>query len=197
VNLPRPADNVLAEIVAVGTVQEVACAVALAHLGAVMGLPAQQGPPLDASPLLSAKVPRLDALLLLRRLTEERPPGRLRIGLTDRDLYLPVFTHVFGEADVGGGVAIASTYRLRADAAAPHLVYQRLAKVACHEAGHALGLRHCSHPGCVMHFVGSLSALDCLALSFCEECVRSLSVGRALLVEKGSPNTQSGRQKDA
>ena len=183
--------DVPAEVVPVGSVHEVACAVVVAHLGAVVGLPARPGP---ALPLDPAAGPRVDATALIRLLAEERPPDRLRVGVTDLDLSLPVFTHLYGEADVGGGVAVASLYRLQADAAPRHLVYQRLAKVACHEAGHALGLRHCNRPGCLMRFAGRLEALDRLALAFCDDCAAALAVGRALLAE-ARRDGGSGRQE--
>jgi archaemetzincin len=108
-----------AEVVAVGAVHEVACAVVVAHLGIVIGLPARRGPALTDAALHTDGGRQIDAALLIRRLAENRPPDRLRVGVTELDLCLPVFTHLYGEARVGGGVAVASIYRLRGDAAPP------------------------------------------------------------------------------
>jgi archaemetzincin len=166
----------LAEVVAVGGFYEVACAVVAAHLRVVMELPARLGPPLSdiALPPARGRHP-YDASQLTLRLAEQRPPNLLRVGVTDLDLCLPVFAHVYGEAEVGGGVAVVSMHRLRTEAAAQPVVFQRLAKVACHE-----------RLDCLMRFAGRLELLDRLGLAFCEDCATALTVQRSLLA-RGLP----------
>ena len=60
-----------------------------------------------------------------------RSPEKV-LGITDVDLFIPVLTFVFGEAQVGGSAAVVSTARLRLtydDRPAPHgLVEGRLVK---------------------------------------------------------------------
>ncbi|HHE73778.1 MAG TPA: zinc metallopeptidase, partial [Desulfobacteraceae bacterium] len=93
------------------------------------------------------------------------------IGILDVDLFVPVFTHVFGEARQGGRVALISIFRLREnpmdtinDSA---VALERAAKVALHELCHLYDLTHCENRQCLMHFSGSLSDLDQIPLSFC------------------------------
>lgn len=175
----------LAEVIAVGEVDEVAVAVVVAHLRTMMALPTRVGPCWRDSSLPSkaTSIP-YDAELLTRRLAEDRLPNQVRLGVTELDLRSPIFSHVYGEAEIGGGVAVVSIYRLRGDAAPRATVYSRLAKVACHEVGHALGLRHCSRSDCLMCFVARLGALDRLVLEFCADCRAGLSVGKALIANR-------------
>ena len=96
------------------------------------------------------------------------------IGILDVDLFVPVFTHVFGEARQGGRVALISIFRLREnpmdtinDSA---IALERAAKVALHELCHLYDLTHCESRQCLMHFSGNLSDLDQIPLSFCRYC---------------------------
>jgi archaemetzincin len=72
-------------------------------------------------------------------------PAERRIGIATVDLFLPVFTHVFGTAQLGGNVGVASLYRLRPEyAGAPQDIgrmRERLAKEVLHELGHTFRSR--------------------------------------------------------
>jgi archaemetzincin len=96
------------------------------------------------------------------------------VGILSVDLFLPVFTHVFGEARQGGKVALVSTFRLGgnpSELATPHsLVLERTAKVALHEACHLYDLTHCENHHCLMYFSGNLEELDDIPFSFCRYC---------------------------
>jgi archaemetzincin len=112
---------------------------------------------------------------LLRLLLAARPAEAARIvGLVDLDLFIPVLTYVFGEAQLGGTAAVVSTYRLRepwALGGAPRpLVEARFTKTVLHELGHTMGLRHCMDPRCVMASASGLELLDDKAAAFCLEC---------------------------
>ena len=98
------------------------------------------------------------------------------IGILDVDLFVPVFTHVFGEARQGGRVALISTFRLRKnpmdtinDSAA---ALERAAKVALHELCHLYDLTHCENRRCLMYFSGSLSDLGQSSFNLCRYCKR-------------------------
>jgi archaemetzincin len=73
------------------------------------------------------------------------PEMRL-LGVTGLDLYVPVLTFVFGEAQLEGCRALVSFHRLREEfyGLPPNgqLLRARLMKEAVHELGHNLGLRH-------------------------------------------------------
>jgi archaemetzincin len=96
------------------------------------------------------------------------------LGLTAEDLYIPIFTFVFGEAQLDGKAAVISTFRLRGDAdgSAPPKspVLGRILKLSLHELGHTFGLEHCREDGCVMGFSSNLEKLDRKNLAFCDYC---------------------------
>lgn len=91
------------------------------------------------------------------------------IGITDLDLFIPVLTFVFGEAQLGGCAAVVSTARLREPAAAGAL-RARLLKEAVHELGHTFGLVHCASPACVMARSSSIVAVDVKSDRLCGDC---------------------------
>lgn len=98
----------------------------------------------------------------------------LVLGITAVDLYIPIFTFVFGEAQLDGKAAIISIFRPGGGAGdvrppAPILL-DRLVKLGVHELGHNLGLGHCRQQGCIMGFSANLEKLDQRKLEFCEYC---------------------------
>lgn len=101
----------------------------------------------------------------------DRAPGlsdRL-LGVTDVDLFIPVLTFVFGEAQLGGGAALVSLARLT-EAADPARLAARLCKEAVHEVGHTYGLVHCAVPACVMSRSPGLTAVDLKGDRLCADC---------------------------
>lgn len=96
------------------------------------------------------------------------------VGVLNVDLFVPVFSHVYGEARQGGNVALISTFRLRENPMDTinysAIALERAAKVALHELCHLYDLTHCESRRCLMHFSGSLSDLDQIPLSFCRYC---------------------------
>jgi archaemetzincin len=120
---------------------------------------------------------------LLLRLLELRPAGAERlVGVVDVDLFVPVLTYVFGEAQLGGRVAIVSTFRLREPwlrgGAPAALLRERVGKTLLHELGHTHGLRHCPDPTCVMASASSLEMLDEKGPDLCLECRGTLAAPR-------------------
>jgi len=96
------------------------------------------------------------------------------IGVLSNDLFIPIFTHVFGEARQGGQCGLVSLFRLEKnpDGSTPpkSLIHERAAKVALHELGHLLDLLHCEHKKCLMHFSGGIDEVDEMSLDLCEYC---------------------------
>ncbi|HDR14893.1 MAG TPA: zinc metallopeptidase [Desulfobacteraceae bacterium] len=96
------------------------------------------------------------------------------LGILTVDLFLPVFTHVFGEARKGGKCALVSLYRLNRGSgntsASSASVSERATKVALHELGHLFDTVHCMDRGCLMHFSMDLDQLDQMPLEFCRYC---------------------------
>lgn len=96
------------------------------------------------------------------------------VAITDGDLYIPVLTFVFGEAQLGGKGAVVSTARLRLDVnglpCPPRLFRARLLKECVHELGHTFGLIHCPVSRCVMSRSNTVLDVDAKAGDLCRNC---------------------------
>jgi archaemetzincin len=110
------------------------------------------------------------------------PQDALRlVGVTERDLFIPVLTFVFGHAQLGGRAAVVSLARLRQEfyGLAPNqeIFLDRARKEALHEAGHTFGLVHCGDRSCAMALSTRVQQIDQKRAAFCPACVRQLSKG--------------------
>jgi archaemetzincin len=118
------------------------------------------------------------ATALLECLTTLRLREETILGITELDLYIPVLTFVFGEAELGGTRALVSTHRLRQEfyglPSSPALVAERVVKVAIHELGHTTGLTHCHDYECVMAATHAVEWLDLKTDRFCDACSHAL-----------------------
>ncbi len=103
-----------------------------------------------------------------------RDAGVRRLAVTSVDLYVPILTFVFGEAEVGGSCAVVSSHRLRQEfyglPPAPDVESERLLKEAVHELGHTLELTHCSDYRCAMAASHSVEWIDMKDAQFCADC---------------------------
>ncbi len=101
------------------------------------------------------------------------------LTLTDFDLFVPVLTFVFGEAQLNGKAAVVSTHRLHPEfyglPANEKLFHSRLIKEIHHELGHTYGLRHCKNFECVMHFSSNVDEIDIKSENFCKSCLSFLN----------------------
>ena len=96
------------------------------------------------------------------------------LGVAAVDLYIPILTFVFGEAQMGGPCAVLSTHRLRQEfyglPADPELFWQRVIKEAIHEVGHTLSLTHCDDYKCVMTSSHAVEWIDLKEMALCGNC---------------------------
>jgi archaemetzincin len=116
---------------------------------------------------------RADVLIEMMKKTAASPAKK--IGLCDVDLFLPLFTHLFGYAPLGSDSAVVSMARLRArdeetEKELAGLSALRGAKEVLHEAGHLMGLKHCPVAWCVMKPSLEPEEIDLKDLSYCEIC---------------------------
>jgi archaemetzincin len=96
------------------------------------------------------------------------------LGVTAVDLYIPILTFVFGEAQMGGPCAVVSLHRLRQEfyGLPPdgNLLQHRLLKEAVHEIGHTVNLSHCDDYRCAMAPSHAVEWIDLKESSLCGAC---------------------------
>lgn len=111
---------------------------------------------------------------ILRSLVNNHRDTALRtIGLINADIFIPVLTYVFGEAQLNGRAALVSSARLRQEyyGLKPDraLLAERLFKEVMHELGHTFGLTHCDLDTCAMSLSTNVRGIDGKTAEFCTE----------------------------
>ncbi|MBN1756372.1 archaemetzincin family Zn-dependent metalloprotease [bacterium] len=134
------------------------------------------------------------ATTLLKEVIKNAPDNAIRIiGITPVDLFLPVLTFVFGQAQLNGKAAVVSTCRLKQEfyglPPSQRLFRERVCKEVTHELGHTYGMVHCMNKKCVMHFSNSIRQVDIKDNCFCHGCIRKLQENKN---ERNSPNFSGG-----
>ena len=116
--------------------------------------------------------------VILDKLAEQAPDDTLKVlAITEVDLFIPIFTYVFGEAQLGGKACIISTHRLSQEL--PSMEWEkdferRVVKEALHELGHTFKLTHCKEKNCLMRYSRSIEDVDNKSQEFCRYCRRLL-----------------------
>jgi len=163
-------------VIPMGRLGDLAVHVVAAHLQTYLEIPVDilepHEVPVDA---FQHHRQQFDASLILQYLAQLPHFRHSRIvGLTNVDLCIPILTHVYGQAEVGGRVVVISIARLRQNEDGTNApldqYYERVAKVALHEIGHTLSIYHCDDPHCLMHYSPRVRHLDEVELFFCERC---------------------------
>jgi len=116
---------------------------------------------------------------ILNQLSPLLPKNAIKIiAITDVDLFIPILTYVYGEAQLGGISSILSVHRLtelipsiNSDA----IIYERVYKEAVHEIGHTFNLKHCEDTACIMHYCRGIEDVDRKADQLCRYCQILLS----------------------
>lgn len=131
----------------------------------------------DASHALDKLRRQYHSSALLQAIAQVEAP--VVLGVTTLDLFVPILTFVFGEAQLLGRAAIVSTHRLD-DAfygwpPQPARLLERLRVEAMHELGHTAGLRHCEDWNCAMSSSHAVERLDLKRADYCEGCWKRLS----------------------
>jgi len=127
-----------------------------------------------------------NSTVILSRLIENVPEDAIKIiGVTDLDLYVPVLTFVFGEAQLDGPAAVVSLHRLRNQFYGlpknDELLKERFEKEVIHELGHTFGLIHCNDYECVMHSSTYAEEIDLKSSRLCQVCSDLIRERREML----------------
>ncbi|MBZ5551593.1 MAG: archaemetzincin [Acidobacteriia bacterium] len=139
------------------------------------------GPSAEPEYALDLRRRQYGSTLILRQLVGKCPPDAARIlAVTEKDLFIPMLSFIFGQAQLNGTVAIISLARLRQEfyglPANRMLLLARVVKEALHEIGHTFGLIHCPERTCPMSLSTNIHQVDTKGSEFCTGC-------RALLRE--------------
>lgn len=172
-------------IVSKSLVDTVAAALKNEYGAHICILPTRQ---LPEEAFINVKTPRYRADKLIQILRDDKPDSLdLVVGLTYKDISItkdafgrvkkPESKYadwgVFGYGYCPGASCVVSTQRLRTPNKNKSI--QRLKKVAIHEAGHNLGLDHCTSPGCVMQDAAeTIRTIDAVNATLCAECRQEL-----------------------
>jgi len=135
--------------------------------------------PVDLQSCLVPSRQQHHAALVLAALLRHRPdPASKILGIVRVDLFVPVLTFVFGQAQLDGPGAVVSTYRLRSEfyglPGDEGVLVERTIKECIHELGHAFGLVHCDNYDCVMHASSTVDEVDVRGAVFCGHCASVL-----------------------
>jgi archaemetzincin len=135
--------------------------------------------PLEIEPSFSAERGQYFSTSLIAetiKLTDDYD-GKILV-LAEFDLFVPVFTYVFGEAQLNGKHAIVSVCRLHEEFHSgetnDELLLERSLKEILHELGHTFGLIHCRDWECVMHVSQGIEEIDIKGKGFCHLCLNKI-----------------------
>ncbi len=125
------------------------------------------------------------SVLILQELVRRYPAGAERLlGLTEFDLFIPMLSFVFGQAQLGGKVALVSLARLRQEfyglTPDADVLRSRVGKEVVHEVGHTFGLVHCLDATCPMALSTTISHIDRKGSKPCAACSLLMSRGTGL-----------------
>ncbi|MBX2992562.1 MAG: archaemetzincin family Zn-dependent metalloprotease [Bacteroidetes bacterium] len=163
-------------IVALGEVDEESLSAIEAGLWQAFGFDVRRA---DARPepagAYDAQRGQYSSVLILRDLLGYVSQGDVRlVGVTEKDLFIPMLSFVFGQAQLNGVAAVISLARLRQEfyglpPSRPVLI-SRSVKEAIHEVGHTFGLTHCADSTCPMSLSNNVRQVDVKGEDLCRNC---------------------------
>ncbi|MBW2492109.1 MAG: archaemetzincin family Zn-dependent metalloprotease [Deltaproteobacteria bacterium] len=111
---------------------------------------------------------------ILEKLASISPSQAIKVvAITNVDLFIPILTHVYGEAQLAGKACIVSTFRLQEGLSITTIEKEfenRVVKEVLHELGHTFDLRHCRDKSCIMHYCRSIRDVDRKSDQLCRYC---------------------------
>ena len=127
----------------------------------------------DISFAFNSERSQYHSTLILEALENNAPSHAIKVlGITKEDLFIPILTHVYGEAQLDGRACVISISRLTKGLGVDIVDTGsiRIVKEAAHELGHCFNLRHCEDPMCLMHYCRKIEDVDTKISQFCRYC---------------------------
>jgi len=167
---------VVVALAAVGEADEGAMRQVEAALARALGVAVRRLPPLPEPDYAHDDARQQYSSTLIMRQALARLPGGVDklLLVTEHDLFIPMLSFVYGQAQLDGPVALLSLARLRQEfhGLPPNrqLFLRRACTEALHEVGHAFGRVHCDEAGCVMALSTNHQQLDLKGGEYCASC---------------------------
>ncbi len=134
---------------------------------------------IDVASMYDANRNQYYSTKILEKLNAIKEKNTIKIiGITEFDLFVPILTFVFGEAELNGNASIVSIQRLKNEFYGlpqnSKLLLERLTKEMIHELGHNFGLYHCVKYDCVMKSSTYVEDIDIKKINFCTDCYNAI-----------------------
>ncbi len=192
---PPAADRPLLAVLPIGRVAGDIITVTAAGIQGITRIPVQvkEAIPIPDEAYMPARE-QYNAMKLLKIINEKHAVDCVRVvGVTAKDIANPILTHVFGEAYMGGRVAVMSYARLKVGLSGEEVPRERLMeraiKVAIHELGHTFNLPHCHIGRCVMRASNNIQELDAKLNYLCDYCEMFLAEALLKLMPRRSDDS--------
>lgn len=149
---------------------------------------------------LDAKRQQYSSSMILQELLEACPANAVKLlAVTEKDLFIPMLSFVYGLAQLNGRVAVISLARLRQEfygfTENRPLLLARTMKEAVHELGHTFGLVHCLDKSCAMSLSTNIRQVDGKSDKFCSDCNFLLQENIKLMRRQTAPHLFEENQK--
>jgi archaemetzincin len=125
----------------------------------------------------------LTDFFLKKILVDNLPPDAFAmIGCTTYDIFPdPQWNYVFGQASLNNRVGVWSMRRLGNPTDYPHMMNRtilRNLKIASHETGHMLSMKHCIYYDCIMNGSAHIYETDNKPVYLCPVCLGKVNYNR-------------------
>jgi archaemetzincin len=144
--------------------------------------------------LYDARRGQYSSVVMLQAVAVAAPEDAVKVlGVTERDLFIPMLSFVLGQAQLNGRLAVISLARLRQEFYGlppdPAVLRARARAETLHELGHAFGLIHCPDTSCVMSLSTAIAQVDGKLQGYCSSCRRL--IGDRLAVSRNYDHENS------
>lgn len=166
----------LIQIVSLGNVDQEMMQMIKRHVEQMFGPEVEMHTPLPIPDYTyDEKRAQYSSTVILKSLANNSDSSTKKIlAITEVDLFIPMLTFVYGQAQLAGKVAVVSLARLKPEFYGlppdKDLTVIRIRKEVSHELGHTFGLIHCADKRCLMSLSTEIMQVDLKSEDFCRSC---------------------------